>query len=1702
MLLQHPHQARRGVILMVVLSMLTLFAIVGVTFVLYATSEAASMRAQVASETLFVPDWEPEMNLSVFLNQLIYDVPDPTSNNPDFSYSAMRGHSLARSEYGYSGPGGQDNMAFSGVGRLSFTAPNVPTMGDASTLPAAYNSTAYIVNFQPFMTAGVLTDGFLLDPERVTSTIWRTSTAPDATSVYTGGANLPYTYPDHQNMFLAMVRSDGAVLMPSFHRPWLFGIYDDDNTTPSPTYNANTRNNVGKYLTCFVRPADMGAGFPKPDANFLSVKNLGNAPGGNDSGWVDIGAPVMTAPNGQKYKMLIAPLIMELDSRLDLNTLGNVIGANGAHASYQGWGPTEVNISKILNSGAAPNEWQNIFLGNAPSTLGTQATSRTLGRYGFNRLPQGPSLAAGTSARAWGQVDYNGTNDPPQGALPTSPTMLLPASGSATVVPYQVFPTFSTASFGNGTPNETQTAAGVNVHPLAYDAYRPLRDNRRIPLASLMPLLRNGDTNSDALTSELHRLCPQNFLTDNTAATSTIPAVTVPALNTTRRRNLVTLLSADLLRPAATPYIIDPTDTVSTPISRYQFSPTYDATTYRWLPTYPSGQATIPYPSATQPPAAAPPPTPGILGDFNTNLRSTLARIGRVDLNRQLTTYPTPNATTGIIDTTVAANVTQYQQAVTDRQQFASDLFLALRRATGTLDPATITTAFTVNSPEYAACRFLAQIAVNIVDYIDYDDYITPFQWDTTNGAWVYGTEIPRLLLNEFYVSYDNDAADTGLPAKATTHYNCNVWLELLNPFPVGTTGTPENVPNSPWNTWPDKAAILDNGTSTPYQVVLCNPDISSTLRNPANVLGDPNFGLAMGMTNVLSTVGTATAGYDPLAGNSAGLVASPTGDYRVVMPSINAYQGTSTTGPPAVANGGFYVLGPDVKFVNAAVTPGLPVTTVRPEMSIQVPVGNAGANVPLRPTILLRRLLCPGLPPNTTTTSPTYNPYITIDYTEIPPPNPTGTPPVAQQVNDGRIANGCGILTPGAITTFKSYGRVQPYSGTSLNGQRQAQVPNPVPANQPLNTFFRQNAVEGTPPPAAGTMGQTLQIPFDWLVHLDRQLISPMELLHVSAYKPHELTQQFVDGSATAPHFGHRVPWYDQTARLYRFFEFVDTKSRAAGMALGGRVPGRININMVWDQDILQALADPQPSNYFNAYDVYVAFNQMIQQRSPTSDGAGGQMPGGGDHPFWGFSVGQAAGGDAMGPTARGIDQSFLRPYLPNFAGGPTFLPAQAGAWPGLTFDPFPTNLNGGMITNATMANPIQITTSANHGLVTGQRVVISMVGGTTAANNTTTQPTWVVTKVDATNFTISDPTTGATVDGTMSGAYVMMTGTWTPVGAIHPYQRYEMLTKIYNNLTTRSNVFAVWITCGFFEVTDTTTTPVKLGAEIGSAEGRQIRHRCFAIVDRSQMQAFSTTMASAITTTGSQMLPLTAYTGTNPSTGRTWSVQQDTVLTIEPTINGTIINATNATPIQITSNNHGLVTGQSITIGGVGGNTNANGTWTVSVVDANNFNIVNPSTGMSVNGNAAYTASTGTWATTNEETIVVQSPPNMTGAVMTTTGAGVSPIQITTTAAHNLTTGQIVSISNVGGNTAANGVWQVTVTGATTFTIASLTGVTPTGNANYTAGGTWAVLQATFTKGHPAGAPVINRGNPGPWSRYDPRKDPLVVPFFAVIH
>lgn len=88
------------------------------------------------------------------------------------------------------------------------------------------------------------------------------------------------------------------------------------------------------------------------------------------------------------------------------------------------------------------------------------------------------------------------------------------------------------------------------------------------------------------------------------------------------------------------------------------------------------------------------------------------------------------------------------------------------------------------------------------------------------------------------------------------------------------------------------------------------------------------------------------------------------------------------------------------------------------------------------------------------------------------------------------------------------------------------------------------------------------------------------------------------------------------------------------------------------------------------------------------------------------------------------------------------------------------------------------------------------------------------------------------------------------------NPFFRYQLLIKTGSSLTTRSNVYAIWVTLGFFEVEQVDMTGVnrngvsnallypdgfRLAREVGSDSGDVQRHRAFAIFDRSIPVGFS---------------------------------------------------------------------------------------------------------------------------------------------------------------------------------------------------------------------------------------------------------------------
>src|SRR5262249_20084380 len=102
---------------------------------------------------------------------------------------------------------------------------------------------------------------------------------------------------------------------------------------------------------------------------------------------------------------------------------------------------------------------------------------------------------------------------------------------------------------------------------------------------------------------------------------------------------------------------------------------------------------------------------------------------------------------------------------------------------------------------------------------------------------------------------------------------------------------------------------------------------------------------------------------------------------------------------------------------------------------------------------------------------------------------------------------------------------------------------------------------------------------PFQWLVFDDRPIAGALDLLHVSGYKPHELTQQFM---TAATQFRHQAPWFDPRTRIHRLFEFLEGGFRFQWSPVGGRGTGRVNINTIWDPDTFNALCGARVLNNY----------------------------------------------------------------------------------------------------------------------------------------------------------------------------------------------------------------------------------------------------------------------------------------------------------------------------------------------------------------------------------------------------------------------------------------------------------------------------------------------------------------------------------------
>jgi hypothetical protein len=129
------------------------------------------------------------------------------------------------------------------------------------------------------------------------------------------------------------------------------------------------------------------------------------------------------------------------------------------------------------------------------------------------------------------------------------------------------------------------------------------------------------------------------------------------------------------------------------------------------------------------------------------------------------------------------------------------------------------------------------------------------------------------------------------------------------------------------------------------------------------------------------------------------------------------------------------------------------------------------------------------------------------------------------------------------------------------------------------------------------------------------------------------------------------------------------------------------------------------------------------------------------------------------------------------------------------------PVGATGGVI-GSTNATPIVITTSAPHGLVSGAFVKVDGVGGNTSANNT-----WVITVIDASNFSLNDST--GTAGYTGGGAWTSGVAAITYSNVQSPQDAKIARRQLLRNTDGEANTFYVDIDT--FDLTSTTFSSTK---------------------------------------------------------------------------------------------------------------------------------------------------------------------------------------------------------------------------------------------------------------------------------------------------
>lgn len=363
---------RRGVLLIVVLSLLVLFALIGLTFVVVAGHYSTAARISVLNDQ--TSEQGPEV-----VDQVVYDFLRGQNNTNSALFDASGiCNSLLEDLYG------NDGVVDGTVRQIEpfGSEPNAPyrfiTVG--GTLDPTFNAYAGQVI--------TMVDGpaAMLSARIVLSMLDIGVADPGSTILFVE----PFkhqnatAFPESGNRYIISgrplngtegVQGDESYDAPDVNNPHLAFIPNDAPNTPLvPSFAARLFDFDGDSVTGSLDPGD------------VVVDN--DMDGLNDSGFIDMGYVVKTASDGRRYKPLAAILCIDLDGRLNLNAHGNLAQLAAINPDYSGAhtgplaGDATPSDKRGLGFGPADVNLRAIFPGNA-----TKYQALLTMRYGADAQP-------------------------------------------------------------------------------------------------------------------------------------------------------------------------------------------------------------------------------------------------------------------------------------------------------------------------------------------------------------------------------------------------------------------------------------------------------------------------------------------------------------------------------------------------------------------------------------------------------------------------------------------------------------------------------------------------------------------------------------------------------------------------------------------------------------------------------------------------------------------------------------------------------------------------------------------------------------------------------------------------------------------------------------------------------------------------------------------------------------------------------------------------------------------------------------------------------------------------------------------------------------------------------------------------------------------------------------------------------------------